>query len=315
MHIMITVEKYSWASKANWDDFVKACKNNHFMFYRDYMEYHSDRFEDSSLIFRAEDGTICGLLPANINKDVLYSHQGLTFGGLLLSKKSTTRMVCDIFEALLRYSESSKIKKLVYKPIPYIYALTPAQEDLYALTTSQAKLIRRDVSSSIDLRLPVKYSKGRKWAVNKAKKEGVEVVESSDYSSFWQLLERVLKSHHDAKPAHTLTEINYLHSHFPNNIRLFLAMYKNQIVAGSVIYQTSLVAHTQYLANSERGRELGALDLILDTLIRSVYKDQNFFDFGISTENNGFLLNVGLIAQKEGFGATAVVHDFYELII
>ena len=32
-------------------------------------------------------------------------------------------------------------------------------------------------------------------------------------------------------------------------------------------------------------------------------------------KNEGRFLNAGLIAQKEGFGARAVVHDFYELEI
>lgn len=40
-----------------------------------------------------------------------------------------------------------------------------------------------------------------------------------------------------------------------------------------------------------------------------------YFDFGISNENNGRFLNRGLIAQKEGFGARTIVHDFYELSI
>ena len=60
------------------------------------------------------------------------------------------------------------------------------------------------------------------------------------------------------------------------------------------------------------GRNVGALDFIIDKLINEVYSNKKYFDFGISNEDGGRFLNTGLIAQKEGFGARAVVHDFYE---
>ena len=43
------IEKYSSNYKIIWDKFVKNSKNTHFFFLRDYMEYHSDRFEDFRL--------------------------------------------------------------------------------------------------------------------------------------------------------------------------------------------------------------------------------------------------------------------------
>jgi hypothetical protein len=84
-------------------------------------------------------------------------------------------------------------------------------------------------------------------------------------------------------------------------------------LAGAVIYETHNVAHAQYLANSDKGRDLGALDLVIDRLLKDVYQKKTFFDFGISTTDNGHFLNSGLLAQKEGFGARAWVHDFYEI--
>lgn len=312
---MVKVKKYSHQDKTDWDEFIKLSKNGHFMFLRDYMDYHSDRFEDNSLILIDKRNRICAIFPANIKENALYSHQGLTFGGLVLSEKVTTALVYEMFESLASYCKIKKIKKIIYKPIPYIYSSLPSQEDLYVLFIQQAKILRRDVSSSINLEAPIRYSKGRKWSINKAKKENIQVNESTDYSNFWPLLSQVLMSHHDAAPVHSLTEIEHLHKHFPRNIRLFTAEHHGEIIAGAVIYETNLVAHTQYLANSELGRALGGLDLILDHLIKNVYKDKKYFDFGISTENSGLFLNLGLIAQKEGFGASAVVHDFYEINI
>jgi hypothetical protein len=216
---------------------------------------------------------------------------------------------------LKQFLKEKNIVKIVYKCIPYIYHIKPSEEDRYALFRNDAKLIRRDVTSTIDLTDQVRYSKGRKWTINKAKKESIETFESDDYEIFWELLTGVLESNHEAKPVHTLEEIRKLASLFPKNIRLFLAKKDEKIVSGALIYENQNIVHTQYLANSEEGRELGALDLLIDYLIKDIYKNKKYFDFGISNENAGRYLNTGLIAQKEGFGARAVVHDFYELEI
>jgi hypothetical protein len=72
------------------------------------------------------------------------------------------------------------------------------------------------------------------------------------------------------------------------------------------------VVHTQYLAASTEGRQLDALSLLLAQLIEDTYADRRHFSFGISTEQQGQVLNAGLVAQKEYFGARAIVHDIYE---
>lgn len=311
----MTIVKYTIEQKNNWNEFVKNSKNAHFFFQRDYMEYHSDRFEDFSLMFFDETDKLIAILPANIKEKILYSHQGLTFGGFLVDDKMKTETMLEIFESLKLFLKEQNIEKIVYKCIPYIYHIKPSEEDRYALFRNDATLIRRDVTSTIDLIEQVRYSKGRKWTINKAKKESIETFESDDYKTFWELLTGVLESNHEAKPVHTLEEIKKLASLFPKNIKLFLAKKDERIVSGALIYENQNIVHTQYLANSEEGRELGALDLLIDYLIKDIYKNKKYFDFGISNEDAGRYLNTGLIAQKEGFGARAVVHDFYELEI
>ena len=309
------IEKYSSNYKIIWDKFVKNSKNTHFFFLRDYMEYHSDRFEDFSLMVFDDNDKLIAILPANIKENILYSHQGLTFGGFLVDDKMKTETMLEIFELLKQFLKEKNIVKIVYKCIPYIYHIKPSEEDRYALFRNDAKLIRRDVTSTIDLTDQVRYSKGRKWTINKAKKESIQTFQSDDYEIFWELLTGVLESNHEAKPVHTREEIKKLANLFPKNIKLFLAKKDEIIVSGALIYENQNIVHTQYLANSEEGREIGALDLLIDYLIKDIYKNKKYFDFGISNEDAGRYLNTGLIAQKEGFGARAIVHDFYELEI
>ncbi len=311
----MTIKKYDSTHKIVWDEFVKNSKNSHFFFLRDYMEYHSDRFEDFSLIIFDDNNKIIALLPSNHKDNILYSHQGLTFGGFLVNDKMKTETMLTIFENLKIFLKSHDIEKLIYKSIPYIYHIKPSEEDRYALFINKAKIVRRDVSSTINLTEPVRYSKGRKWSLNKAKKSNIEIEHSEDYSSFWKILLERLESDYKTEPTHTLNEIVKLSQLFFNNIKLFLAKKNNIVLSGALIYENKNIVHTQYLASSTKGKEIGASDLLIDHLINNVYKDKKYFDFGISNENNGLYLNSGLIAQKEGFGARAVVHDFYELEI
>lgn len=313
---MIQVEKYSIDKKSEWDIFVSNAKNAHFTFFRDYMDYHEDRFVDFSLMYYDEKQRLIGLLPANLKNKILYSHQGLSFGGLLLNGRSTTEQVYKILLSTIDFLKSmGEVTSIIYKRVPDFYHICPSQEDLYAMFLLDAKLFRRDVSSLIDISHMNPYTKGRKWSVNKAKKEAIEVNKDNSYSDMWSLLTEVLSSQHAAKPVHTLKEIELLSSRFPENIKCFTARLDGKLLAGAVVYETERVAHTQYLANSDKGRELGALDLIIDHLIKNTYKEKKYFDFGISTEDNGLTLNKGLIAHKEGFGARAFVHDFYEVNI
>lgn len=311
----MNILKYTKEKKHIWNDFVKNSKNGHFFFQRDYMEYHNDRFEDLSLMVFDVNNKLTAILPANIKDNILYSHQGLTFGSFIVDDKMKTETMLDIFEALKIFLKENKVEKMIYKCIPYIYQIKPSEEDKYSLFINDAKLIRRDITSTINLTETVRYSKGRKWTINKAKKEDVDVFESVDYELFWNLLTNVLESNHEVKPIHTLDEIKKLVDSFPKNIKLFLAKKKDVVVSGALIFENTRIVHTQYLANSELGREIGALDLLIDFLIKDIYKDKKYFDFGISNEDAGRFLNTGLISQKEGFGARAVAHDFYELEI
>ncbi|MFT0695708.1 GNAT family N-acetyltransferase [Acinetobacter bereziniae] len=305
--------KYDLDCKKEWDLFVDSSKNTHFFFKRDYMEYHCNRFVDFSLLIYDDKNKLIALFPANKQDNVLYSHQGLTFGGFIVDDKMTTETMLNIFEELHKFLSKFHFDKIIYKCIPYIYHTKPAEEDRYALFRNEAKLIRRDISSVINLTTQIRYSKGRKWTINKAKKENMDIIETKEYEVFWNLLTGVLESQHQSKPVHSIDEIKLLAEKFPLNIKLFLILRANEVLAGAIIYENTETVHTQYLANSTLGREIGALDLLLDYLIKEKYNNKKYFDFGISNENQGKILNQGLIAQKEGFGARAMAHDFYEI--
>ena len=309
---MITIKRYSSEDFNIWNDFVKIAKNSLFMHDRNFMEYHADRFEDNSLLFYDDDELIA-LLPANKNDESLISHGGLTYGGFITNAKMKQYKMLECFDVLKEYMTQNSFSSFVYKIIPYCYYTNPAQEDLYALFINNAQILKIEPASVIDFRYPIKLPKGRKAQISRAKREGVVIELSEDFETFIELENSVLSEHHNTKAVHTGEELKLLHSRFPNNIALYSANYKGNMIAGAVVFVYDNVIHTQYLAANEIAREIGALDLCISEIISKFSTSKQFLDFGISSENGGLVLNKGLISQKEGFGARTLVYQTWEL--
>lgn len=299
--------------KAQWNEFVANSRNGTFLFDRNYMDYHADRFDDASLMFYDND-QLQAVLPASKQDDSLVSHGGLTFGGLVLSQKSGAAFVKAAFEALAEKLSEEGFAKLVYKPVPHIYHKAPSEEDLYVLYQMGATTSRIDLSTTINQAKPGKLAKGRKHALSKARKAGVTIKQSSDYAMFWQILEANLKDKHDTNPTHSLLEMMQLAEAF-EEIQLYLAYLGELPVAGVVVYDYGNVAHTQYIASTDESRESGALDALIVELFQNIYKEHAYFNFGISTCQNGQYFNAGLAAQKEMFGGRTTTLQWMELTL
>lgn len=306
------IRRYRREDKEIWNFFVSKARNATFLFDRNYMDYHADRFDDNSFMFYHK-GKLKAVLPANVAGDTLYSHQGLTYGGLLLDKKATVEDVLECFDSLNSWLRENGISKVVYKALPWIYQQYPSEEDLYALTWKcKAQLISRNIASTIVIDNKLKFAESRKSGIRKALSLNIEVGESNDVDGFWHVLEDNLGNRYNAKPVHTASEMKLLMSRFPNNIKLYVAKMNGEIVGGTLIYVTPQVVHTQYISASVEGKKHGALDLLFDYIINKVYANCRYFDFGKSTEQGGAYLNEPLIFQKEGFGGRGVCYDWYQ---
>ena len=311
--MMFTIQRYTADRADEWNQFVAASKNGTFLFYRGYMDYHHDRFEDCSLMVYRRN-KLFALLPGNRKGDVFVSHQGLTYGGLLMNGHCTTALVRDLFGYLNTFLREHHFSRVVYKPVPWIYASLPSEEALYALcNVCHARLVSRDVASVVMLSHRLPYSTLRRRCIKKAARAQVDVRESDDWQTFWLLLEHRLMQRHGAHPVHTLSEILLLHSRFPAAIRLFAAYHQGRMVGGTVLFITPQTVKTQYIAADDEGLAVGALDGLFDHLISQFAEEgHTFFDFGTSNMPGSDELHDTLIFQKEGFGARAVCYDCYE---
>ena len=309
---MFEIKPYLPELKSEWDAFVSASKNGMFLFYRDYMDYHHDRFPDHSLLIYRRN-KLYALLPANQKGNILYSHQGLTFGGLIVNQHFTTAEAVTVLQLINVYLHNEGLQKVVYKAIPWLYHQQPSEEDLYAIyRTTKARLVARDIATVVKIDAPLPCYQRRKSGIKKANQNGITIEESNRWTDFWYILTANLQTKYHVRPVHTLSEIEMLKARFPNNIRLFTAQLGGKVLGGTVVYEYGNVAHTQYISASPEGKKLHALDLLFDKLIHEVYQDKAWFDFGKSTEQQGTILNESLIYQKESFGGRAVCYDWYE---
>ena len=298
-----------------WNSFVSQAKNATFLFHRDFMEYHSDRFQDYSLMVYKNEKLVA-LFPANRIEDTVYSYQGLTYGGLVLKKDIKFNDVLNIFLAVLEYLHIQNYKELEIKCLPSIYNSVPNNEIDYIIFLLKGVLVKRDTLSVINQKDALKLSQNRKEGYKRGVKNDLKIVEEIIFDEFWnKILIPNLKTKHEASPVHSLEEIIFLKSKFPSNIRQFNVYHKNEIVAGTTIFETINVAHCQYISGNSDSNQLGSLDFLFCHLIKTVFVDKAYFDFGSSNIGNGKQINSGLQFWKEGFGARTVTQDFYNISI
>tara|TARA_B110000240_G_scaffold67745_1_gene77179 strand:- start:884 stop:1861 length:978 start_codon:yes stop_codon:yes gene_type:complete len=305
------VEKYTKENRLAWDTFISGAKNATFLFARDFMEYHSDRFTDYSLLVYKDD-LLYAVLPANIVGDKLYSHKGLTYGSLVLSKSAKLLYTFEAFKALLAFLNAKAISTLELRNIPTFYNTMPSDELSYFLFKANATLIKRDALMVIDTSTKIKFQKNRREGINKAKRNGLTIAVDDNFEGFWnEILIPNLQKKHGVAPVHSLEEIQLLAAKFPDHIKQVNVYKDNVIVAGTTLFLTKTTIHPQYVSGNSDKNSFGSLDLAYDYIINHFDSSRRYFDFNISSEENGTALNSGLIFWKESCGARTYVADNY----
>ena len=317
----MNIRRYTHHDQEAWDTLVRNARNATFLFFRQYMDYHSERFTDHSLLFHDSKGNLVAALPANeIYNDngqglrMLISHQGLTYGGLIMHTRLHAEAVEEIFALIISYMQQNGFAALRYKPLPHIYHAHPSEEDEYWLWRNGAQLSAVSLSTTVNLRNTSIASKRKQTYCNKLAAQGYTISYNTPLNTFWPLLETNLMSSHGVRPVHTLAEMELLQSRFPDSIVCATVLSPDgTVVAGTVLYITPHVIHTQYISASEEGKQTNAMDFLMLSLIRRFASEaqHDYLDFGISTEHGGTVLNSSLCMQKEGYGGRSTLYKEY----
>lgn len=313
----LSVRPYETADENIWDDFCTLALQSTLLHTRRFLSYHGDRFVDCSLIIE-DEGKCVGLFPAAhslVDPTCVISHPGITYGGILHSGDLRGERMVSALAEICQHYHAQGLARLTYKVVPNFYHRVPAQDDIYALFRLGATRPRCDMSSTIDLQHRLIVSERRRRSLKKAIKLGVEIVEGRKYlPNIWEVLVENLANKHGANPVHSLNEIMLLADRFPEHIRCICAQLNGRVVAGVLIFVTSTTHHAQYIASSENGYMVSALDLVFEYAIKAASdQGKRWFDFGISNENQGKVLNDSLYRFKSEFGGGGTVHEFYEL--
>lgn len=303
---------------ADWEALCRAAPMSTLLHTRAFLSYHGDRFEDQSRTLRNESGQLIAVFPAARmpkQADTVCSHPGATYGGLIHAGDLLGESMLAALALLCRDYQRAGFTQLRYKLTPHIYHCWPACDDLYALWRLGAAPIRCDLSSAIDLTARREPSSRRRRAFRKAQSAGFRIEEgAAQLEAFWQVLVGNLSERHDARPVHSLQEMQLLMQRFPDEIHLVTASLDGKVEAGTVLFESQRVSHAQYIACSDKGREHHALDALFEHCIaRATARERRYFDFGISNEDEGRHLNTGLYQFKSEFGGGGVTHLFHEL--
>lgn len=322
---MWEIRPYKPTLREEWNAFVACSRNGTFLFDRGYMDYHADRFKDHSLMAYRK-GRLSAVLPADIDGTTLWSHRGLTYGGWVWAQAGLdTTDIFHLWRVWLGHCREHGVEKIVYKPMPYIYARMPSQEDLYMLTLCGARLLQTDISTAIDLSANPGFNKLQRRHLRKAEgKLEIRIHDTSrnyDIQEFHALLSECLAERHGTAPVHSAKELQLLMDRFKDNIKIW-SVYEGDsdtLLAAICVYETGRCVHCQYIATSGRGRELNAMAFLVSGMIQ-LYSDiaaddptLRYLDFGISNEDGGRLLNAGLNRQKTSYGGSGVVYQRYEI--
>lgn len=313
----IKIIPYAQERESAWDQWCAGSVNGTFLHTRRFLSYHGDRFKDLS-VFILESERVVGVFPAAaspIDPELVVSHPGATFGGIVHQGWLTGMRMVEALTELREHYRNAGYHRLLYKAVPHIYTRIPAQDDLYALFRLGARRVRCDLSCTIDLANRQPLSKRRQRCLKKARKMTTGISNSNALlGELWPVIEDNLARKHNLRPVHTLGELALLLGRFPEQIKIRCALVEDRVEAGVVFFNSLNVWHAQYTAASERGNEVSALDLVFESAIESAQQaSARYFDFGVSTEDSGRMLNDGLYRFKSEFGGGGMVHDFHEL--
>ncbi len=318
----VTVRKFTETDTPFWEDFVHQANNGTIFHERKFLGYHpGDRFLDHSLIIEKKE-QIKALFPAvdvtSQGTRSLISHQGSSYGGIIVKRDLSIRDSYDYVEAILEHARQAGFARIQMTLPPAIYQSRVSNYLDFALIKHGFSYLKRDVSSMLTIEdTPERnleyFRASHRTAVRKAIKQGVVIRESEDWSAFYKLLKQNLKIRHNVQPTHTLEELLKLKKLFPDKIRLFGAYREEQLVAGVVNFEVNQdVVLAFYISHDEAFQHLRAVNLLFFEIIKWCHLHAfKYLDFGIFTVN--MEPNFGLGRFKENFGASGVFRDTFEL--
>jgi hypothetical protein len=296
---------YHKGVRAEWDALIRESVNGALILFRDYIEYHQDRFAEKSLLIVRGDQVVAAF-PAEAEWSAVHSYRGLTFAGPIFHETLDPKWYVTVVRLIVQYYRAEGFSRIFICPMPCLFWKNAGLEAFeHALQDLGGKITTSLLFDAVTLPFVVK-DQARRWGRRKALSAGLTVVRDASVDAFWdEVLIPHLQSRHQTSPVHSKDEIRLLRSKFPNLIQLWAVQQSGKLLAGSVLYLHGRVVHCQYIASTAEGRSVRALDLLFSTVLETFGNDQKFLSLGTSVNPKTGLRDPGLVRWKESWGAEA----------
>lgn len=308
----ISVRRYRPECEVEWNEFLLNARNRSFLFNRSYMDYHKDRFADHSLMILRGDQLI-GVLPVNEIDSELFSHNGLTFGGLIVHDNFRLEHAFETFEAIIRYGRGAGLRRLTYRPAPHCYCKPATEEDLVAICRLGGSVIDVKPMSVLHPQAVAEVRVSRPTEIRRAERQGILIATDYDWDGFIRICSETLAHRHGAQPVHSGAEMAMLAARFPDNIQLIGARQRGVLIGGLIVYENRCCDRLQYIGVVEEQRRNGVLSALQCHAVERASKRQTWLDFGPSVDPATDTVNFGMTFAKESYGARTIAQMTFAL--
>ena len=318
---MLTITKYNEMLFDEWEKFISHSNNGTIFQKQTFLQYHINRkFIDGSLIIKNKD-VIVAALPAAIKDNVLYSHPGSSYGGIVLSHNVDFQMIDEIVKVIDEYCMTQKYKALFLINSPSIYQNFSDQSLDYLLQWNGFQQTELYISHAVDMSttsnvLSLLTKRKRRYINNNKELKSLAFEEKDCLEEFYNILV-TSKKKYNSQPTHSLDELIKLKDMFPQQIKLLVTKNDNKIIGGSLLFFTNdNVALVFYNTILEQYRE-SQISMLQLYKCMEIAKKHNFqwIDFGVShtpEQENPLAPKFSLIHFKEQFNAKGVLRIAYQ---
>ena len=322
------IRKYTEKDKEIWDEFIKKESiNGVFLQSRKFLNYHKPgRFQDCSIMVYLNEKLVAVCPACEIFEDgekVFFSHKGSTYGGLVLCREVyKTQKLLELMENVEEYVKEQGYDRIVFKPTMNL--LSAPSMDLmeycfYYRDYTEYKEINTYINyRNYDTEVLNNLSKMKQRIIKKCIKNEMsfyELQEESEIEAFHEILSKNLMKF-EKKPVHTVEELLELKTErFPEEIHFFGVRDEEKLVAGTMVFEFAekKCAHTQYLAADLDYNKLSPMSFVYYKVAEYyMKKGYDTLSWGISTEDMGRYINMGLTNNKEEFGSEHGLIKIYE---
>jgi len=305
---MIQVVAFEDTHALEWDEFVINQSANGTIFHtRRFLEYHQDRsFNDCSSLVYDSNKLVAVLAAEKQDNGGYFSHPGTSCGGPVIHRDycQITRLMNVLHSLDLRYENKLGMRLcedfLIEQSNAMLLYHYSRFCDVKIELSSYKKLNQRPIVDSI-------RSASSRSAVRKIFREGVHIQPAGtrqEYVGFHQILTKNLRKH-GASPTHSEEEFLELSRLLGEDQILVICFNADGSIASGVwsLKASSECWHAQYIAKDQDCRYAGIVEANLVRTMETVLKNgAERYSLGISTEESGSKLNIGLSRFKEKLG-------------